>query len=106
MAMSAVRYVKALDLLGMLRRRFVETMREIEVILTPCSPALPWAIGEPFPPLIAGHAAGPRSAAAFATFVNVIGHPAIALPAEPSAAGLPIEFRMDRSIWRGPAGTP
>lgn len=93
-AMPSIRYVKALDTLTTLRRRFGESTRMIDIILTPTSPASPWIVGEPFPKTIAGEAAGPRTAAAFATFVNVIGLPAIALPAEPSTDGMPIGFQL------------
>ncbi len=92
--MGAARYVRALDLVFALRARFAGIMGEIDIILTPTSSALPWDAEKPFPAEIDGQKVGPRGGAIFTTFVNAIGHPAIALPAAPSDDGLPIGFQL------------
>ncbi|MEW6450652.1 MAG: amidase [Pseudomonadota bacterium] len=92
--LSASAYVRALERLVSLRARMAEAMAEIDLLLLPCSPALPWIIGDPFPKLIGGETAGPRAAAAFVTFVNATGQPAIALPADPTPDGLPVGFQL------------
>ncbi len=94
MGISATRYLRALQTLNDVRRRFVDFMKTTDVILTPSSPALPWSINEAFPRFIGGQPATPRAAAAFATFVNVTGHPALALPSSPAQSGLPIGFQL------------
>ena len=58
------------------------------------SAALPWAVGKDYPEFIDGQKAGPRSAAVFATFVNVAGIPAISVPAGMGASQLPIGMQL------------
>ena len=87
---TATQYVKALDAVADIRRRFAQSFEEFDFLLMPTSPALPWPIGEPYARQIKGIQAGPRSAAMFATFVNAAGLPAINLPVNPASSGLPI----------------
>jgi aspartyl-tRNA(Asn)/glutamyl-tRNA(Gln) amidotransferase subunit A len=91
---TAADYLGALDRVVTLRRTFSAAMAEFDAILTPTSAALPWSVERRFPATINGHEASPRAAAVFATFVNAVGHPAISLPAAPSATGLPIGIQI------------
>lgn len=89
-AMSAVEYVAALDKVRDFRWRMHDIFQRCDVLATPTAAALPWSVGQPYPPTIAGEPAGPRSSAIFTAFVNVAGLPAVSLPAGRSAGGLPI----------------
>jgi aspartyl-tRNA(Asn)/glutamyl-tRNA(Gln) amidotransferase subunit A len=89
-AVDACKYVTALDEVAALRLEFAEVFDVVDVLLTPTSNALPWSVERPYPAPIDGREAGPRGAAAFATFVNATGLPAVSVPGNPAASGLPI----------------
>lgn len=93
-AVDARQYIKALDDVAALRLEFAEFFEAVDVLLTPTSAALPWALGLPYPTLIDGRTVGPRGAAVFATFVNAAGLPAISIPGTPAAGGLPIGLQL------------
>lgn len=76
------------------RERVSQAFEAVDIIITPSAAALPWPAAQPYPPEIAGRAVGPRGHAIYTGWVNACGHPAINLPAPPSAGGLPIGFQL------------
>jgi len=87
-------YAAALDEVFSLRARFLKFFEDVDVLLSPASAALPWEIGKPFPDKIDNCAVGPRGAAVFSTFVNVVGLPAISVPVRPTKEGLPVGMQL------------
>src|SRR3546814_17244335 len=69
-------------------------MQEVDFILTPTSAAMPWPAEERFPAKIDGQKVGPRAAGVYVTIANVIGHPAISLPARGNPSQLPIGIHL------------
>jgi aspartyl-tRNA(Asn)/glutamyl-tRNA(Gln) amidotransferase subunit A len=51
-----------------------------DFLLTPCTAALPWPVGDTHPSTIAGVQVGPRGHAVFTALANAAGLPALALP--------------------------
>ncbi|MEP6655702.1 MAG: amidase [Betaproteobacteria bacterium] len=92
--LRATEVIDALAEIARMRERMSEAFGTYDALLTPSAAALPWPAQEPFPPLIAGRAVGPRGHAVFAAFVNASGCPGISVPCTPSAAGLPIGFQL------------
>jgi aspartyl-tRNA(Asn)/glutamyl-tRNA(Gln) amidotransferase subunit A len=66
----------------------------IDLVLTPAAAALPWPAHETHPPVIADVPVDGRGHAVFTAFANAAGLPGLALPAAPSAAGLPIGIQL------------
>ena len=93
-AMSGADYDSLIETLLDFRVRAAAAFESFDVIMTPANAAPAWPLTEPFPPLIAGKAVGPRGHAVFTGWVNACGHPAIALPALPGADGMPIGFQL------------
>jgi len=92
--MPARTLFEALDTTARLRRRMAAFFESTDLILTPAAAALPWPKTQSHPPVIDGHAVGPRGHAVFTAFANVAGLPSLALPSAPSGAGLPIGFQL------------
>lgn len=92
--MPASALVAALDARAAHRRAMAEFFTTTDVILTPAAAALPWPCTESHPPAIAGQPVGPRGHAVFTGFANLAGLPGIAVPAAPSAKGLPIGVQL------------
>jgi aspartyl-tRNA(Asn)/glutamyl-tRNA(Gln) amidotransferase subunit A len=90
----ASRLWQVIEAVEQLRRDCARLFEAIDVVVTPAAAALPWPAEEAFPPLIDGHAVGPRGHAIFTGWVNAAGLPALAVPAEPAASGLPIGVQM------------
>ncbi len=93
-ALPASALFGALDALAGFRRQMAAFFQDTDLIMTPAAAALPWPATESHPPEIDGQPAGPRGHAVFTAFANLAGLPGIALPAAPSASGLPIGFQL------------
>ncbi|HET6599908.1 MAG TPA: amidase [Burkholderiaceae bacterium] len=91
---AAAQLWEVIESVEQLRRDCARLFAEIDVIVTPAAAALPWPADEVYPPVIAGQPVGPRGHAVFTAWVNAAGLPALALPAQPSASGLPIGIQM------------
>ena len=89
-ALVAAEYVEALARLSVARRDFGRVFDQYDLVFTPSAAALPWPADEAYPSMIDGQTVGPRGHAIYTGWVNVAGHPAVALPLGVSAAGLPI----------------
>lgn len=93
-ARAATAYLAELDRLAAVRWHIRDALAPYDLVATPASPAVAWPKVEPYPRVIAGRVAGPRSAAAFATPVNLAGLPAIVVPAPVSADALPAGLQL------------
>jgi aspartyl-tRNA(Asn)/glutamyl-tRNA(Gln) amidotransferase subunit A len=91
---GAPRLWQALEDIESLRSDCAAVFATYDVLITPAAAALPWPAREAFPPTIAGQPVGPRGHAVFTGWVNAAGLPALAVPAEPSSAGLPIGIQL------------
>lgn len=94
LAKSGVDYLSAIDRVGTFRADVEQRWAGFDVVLTPTSAALPWAIGEPYPKAIDGRPTNPRSASLFATWVNATGYPGLNLPVMLSRDRLPIGAQL------------
>lgn len=77
-----------------LRTDSAALFERFDVIVMPAAAALPWPADQAYPPVIDGHEVGPRGHAVYTGWVNAAGLPALALPAAPSAEGLPIGIQL------------
>lgn len=77
-----------------LRADSAALFERIDAIVMPAAAALPWPAEQPYPPVIDGHEVGPRGHAIYTGWVNAAGLPGLALPAAPSAEGLPIGIQL------------
>jgi aspartyl-tRNA(Asn)/glutamyl-tRNA(Gln) amidotransferase subunit A len=94
LTLSATDYLQGLDRLAAFRAGMLDAIANWDVVATPSSPALPWPRSSPYPTLIAGQIALPRSAAAFSTAVNLVGLPAIVVPAPVLPGALPAGLQL------------
>lgn len=83
-----------MDRVRQLRADSAAPFDRFDVIVMPAAAALPWPKSQPFPPVIDGHDVGPRGHAVYTGWVNAAGLPGLALPAQPSAEGLPIGVQL------------
>ncbi|MBA4328608.1 MAG: amidase [Polaromonas sp.] len=94
------RDLRAIDLfeaqrqVHLMRGELAQLLTNVDLILTPAAAALPWNATESHPAQINGQPVGPRGHAVFTAFANAAGLPGLALPAAPSAQGLPIGFQL------------
>jgi aspartyl-tRNA(Asn)/glutamyl-tRNA(Gln) amidotransferase subunit A len=92
--LSAPAYLTALNSLWELRSQGDRIFGAHDFLMTPTAAAMPWPASEPYPRRIGGRDVGPRGHAVYTGFVNVLGFPAISLPAPRSPTGLPIGFQL------------
>jgi aspartyl-tRNA(Asn)/glutamyl-tRNA(Gln) amidotransferase subunit A len=93
-AVPAADYLDMLEAIERFRADVAAAFERVDIIATPSCAAMPWPVDEVFPPVIDGREAGPRGHAIFSGWVNACGHPAVSLPAAPSAAGVPIGLHL------------
>jgi aspartyl-tRNA(Asn)/glutamyl-tRNA(Gln) amidotransferase subunit A len=92
--LSAADYIAMLAQAEIVKRQLAGLFANYDVILTPAAASLPWPAEETHPGMIAGQPVGPRGHAIFTAFANVTGLPGLAIPCDPSRAGLPIGYQM------------
>ncbi|ANT63710.1 hypothetical protein AYJ57_24880 (plasmid) [Salipiger sp. CCB-MM3] len=83
-SLSAVDYVEALAGFRTLYEQMATAFETYDYVMTPAAGAMPWKADE----------FGPGYHRAFTGFVNGCGLPAIAIPCDPAADGMPIGFQM------------
>ncbi|MCW5635311.1 MAG: amidase [Rubrivivax sp.] len=93
-AVDAPRLWRILEEVRRLRREATAVFEHADVIVMPAAAALPWPAEEPYPRVIDGREVGPRGHAVYTGWVNAAGLPGLALPALPSAEGLPIGIQL------------
>jgi aspartyl-tRNA(Asn)/glutamyl-tRNA(Gln) amidotransferase subunit A len=93
-ARSATDYADALATVAQLRLAAAEVFATWDLLLCPCTAALAWPAGEPFPREIAGREAGPRGHAVFTGWINVAGLPALSIPVamDPGGGGIGVQL--------------
>ncbi len=89
-SISASDYVKALDRVAELRRDFAVRLEEFDAIVTPTAASTAWSADLPAPTKIDGVQVAASAGRIFATAVNLLGLPAISLPAHAGKDGLPV----------------
>ncbi len=92
--LPATRLLQIVTRVTELRRASAALFESIDLIVMPSAAALPWSAQEPYPTQIDGQEVGPRGHAIYTGWVNAAGLPALALPATPSAEGLPIGLQL------------
>ena len=91
---AAERYLAGIEAVEAFRRRVTDCYEAYDLIMTPSAAALPWPADQPYPEIIDGRSVGPRGHAVYTGWVNACGHPAIALPGNPSPDGMPTGFQL------------
>lgn len=93
-AMDAASLMEVLENIARLRALAADWFSGFDVLLTPATAAQPWPIGLTHPPEIDGKSVGARGHAVFTSWVNVIGHPSLAIPLGLDEAGLPVGLQI------------
>jgi aspartyl-tRNA(Asn)/glutamyl-tRNA(Gln) amidotransferase subunit A len=91
---TGTEYVRALDRLARIRAQASTAWEGFDVLLCPTSPVRPWPHELPHPTVVDGRPGHARSGSVFTTWVNAVGHPAVSLPTQPSADGLPVGMQL------------
>jgi aspartyl-tRNA(Asn)/glutamyl-tRNA(Gln) amidotransferase subunit A len=93
-SVSGPRVWQIMDRVRRLRAESAALFEHIDVIVMPAAAALPWPAAMPYPTVIDGQDVGPRGHAVYTGWVNAAGLPGLAVPAAPSAEGLPIGLQL------------
>ncbi|MGN1056177.1 MAG: amidase [Comamonas sp.] len=93
-ACSAADLWSVLEAVAQLRRDCVALFTAWDVIAMPATAAQPWPAEQAYPTEIAGVPVGPRGHAVFTGWVNAAGLPAVSVPVQPDAQGLPIGLQL------------
>lgn len=93
-SVPAERLARIVERVRQLRREAASLFERHDIVLMPAAAALPWPAELAYPDAIDGRPAGPRGHAVYTGWVNAAGLPALALPCEPSAEGLPIGLQL------------
>jgi aspartyl-tRNA(Asn)/glutamyl-tRNA(Gln) amidotransferase subunit A len=93
-SVSGPRVWQIMDRVRRLRAESAALFERVDVIVTPAAAALPWPAAMPYPPVIDDQDVGPRGHAVYTGWVNAAGLPGLAVPASPSADGLPIGLQL------------
>ncbi len=91
---GATDYAEALATAAQLRLAAAEVFATWDLLLCPCTAALAWPAGEPFPREIDGREVGPRGHAVFTGWMNVAGLPALSIPVAttPEGGGIGVQL--------------
>lgn len=100
-------FVRCQQLRRLLQQEFARVMREVDILVTPTTPALPWKFGSTH--VVVGDAEvdlstpidGSRGTimGRNTSFANLVGAPAISVPCGYSASGLPIGLQVIGRPW-------
>jgi len=93
-SVSGLRVWQIMDRVRRLRAESAALFERVDVIVMPAAAALPWPAAMPYPPVIDDQDVGPRGHAIYTGWVNAAGLPGLAVPASPSAEGLPIGLQL------------
>jgi aspartyl-tRNA(Asn)/glutamyl-tRNA(Gln) amidotransferase subunit A len=87
-------YLNMLLTVAAVEQEFLALFARFDLLLLPTAAAQPWPIGMTHPDTINGQLVGPRGHAIFTAFANALGLPAISIPGQPDADGLPIGTQL------------
>ncbi len=93
-AHTARDYLNLLLTIAAVEQEFIALFERFDILLLPTTAAQPWPVGVSHPETIAGRPAGPRGHAVFTAFANALGLPAISVPGQPAADGMPIGIQL------------
>jgi aspartyl-tRNA(Asn)/glutamyl-tRNA(Gln) amidotransferase subunit A len=91
---SGVEYCRTVSAVTATRRAISAAWPDADVLLTPALPTAAWPAGLGAPPEIAGQAAAPGAVSAFLQWVNLMGYPAICVPAGRYRDGRPCGVQL------------
>ena len=93
-ALAAPELWRLLEIVRRLRAEASLFFGEWDAIVTPSCAAQPWEADRTHPEAIDDRPVGPRGHAVYTGWVNACGHPALNMPAEPDANGMPVGFQV------------
>jgi aspartyl-tRNA(Asn)/glutamyl-tRNA(Gln) amidotransferase subunit A len=94
LGLTAVDYVRAMDQLGEIRGRVADAWGDVDCFLCPSAASPAWPLHDDYPATIGGKPGHASAQNAFATWVNVIGHPGLNVPIKCHADGRPLGIQI------------